>query len=124
MNAALVLAASHWMTIGGSKTDVISAYYHHKVEAIHIINKTLVDKESAICDSNLAAIALLAIADVSTSLQMLFASMQHLLTSHQSTEGSSATARMHLAGLERLVKMRSQVHSEEMTPLLQRLVHL
>jgi hypothetical protein len=64
LNAALVLSASHWILIGGSKAEVVLAYYHHKVEAIRTINEGLADKKSAISDSIIAAIAMLAIAEV------------------------------------------------------------
>lgn len=64
LNAALVLSASHWMLLGGSRTEVGPAYYHHKVEAIKAINEGLVDKSSAVSDKILAAIAILAIVEV------------------------------------------------------------
>lgn len=64
LNAALVLGASHWMLLGGSRTDVGPAYYHHKVEAIKAINEGLADKRSAVSDRILAAIAILAIVEV------------------------------------------------------------
>lgn len=64
LNATLVLGASHWILLGGSKTEVAPAYYHHKVEAIKTINEGLADKSSAISDNILAAIAILAIAEV------------------------------------------------------------
>lgn len=41
------------------------AYYHHKGEAIRIVNEYLLDKRSATSDSSLATIAILAISEVS-----------------------------------------------------------
>jgi hypothetical protein len=52
------------MLLGGSRTEVGPAYYHHKVEAIKAINEGLADKGSAISDEILAAIAILAIVEV------------------------------------------------------------
>jgi hypothetical protein len=69
LNASFVLAASHWILIGGSQAEVAPAYYHNKVEAIRTINERLADKRSAVSDSILAAIAILAIAEVSIPLQ-------------------------------------------------------
>jgi hypothetical protein len=71
LNAALALAASHWILIGGSTAEVASGYYHHKVEAIKTINKSLADKRLSISDNTLAAIAILAISEVRISFQLL-----------------------------------------------------
>jgi hypothetical protein len=72
LNTALVLSASHWILLGGSNDEVVSAYYHHKVEAIRTINEGLADKRSAVSDNILAAIAMLAIAEVGIVLQFHF----------------------------------------------------
>jgi hypothetical protein len=59
----------NWILNGGSQAEVAPAYYHHKVEAIRTINEGLADKRSAVSDSILAAIAILAIAEVNIPLQ-------------------------------------------------------
>jgi hypothetical protein len=70
LNATLVLSASHWLLLGGPKAEAVSVFYHHKIEAIKTINEGLANKRSAISDSIIAAVAMLAIAEVFRALQL------------------------------------------------------
>ena len=71
LHASLAIAASHWMHLGGSKSEALPVYYHHKVEAIQMVNSSLEDDESAVSDGTLAAIACLAISEVRNKFSFL-----------------------------------------------------
>lgn len=68
LHTALVLAASHWISIGGMASLVAPAYYYHKSEGIRIINERLADAARATHDTTLGAIASLAIDEVGISI--------------------------------------------------------
>ncbi|KAK9235103.1 hypothetical protein V1525DRAFT_435000 [Lipomyces kononenkoae] len=104
LNASLVLAASHFMRLGGQRPDIQSAYYHHKVEAIRIINGALVDRTTAMSDEIISAVACLTISD--------------------RAEGNLETASVHLAGLERLLELRAKDQIGYGSPMLERLIIL
>jgi hypothetical protein len=74
LHASLAIAASHWMHLGGSKSEALPVYYHHKVEAIRMVNTSLADDESAVSDGTIAAIACLAISEVRTRFSFPFLS--------------------------------------------------
>lgn len=74
LHASLAIAASHWMHLGGSKSEALPVYYHHKIEAIRMVNTSLVDDESAVSDGTIAAIACLAISEVRTGFSFPFLS--------------------------------------------------
>ncbi len=69
INATLVISASHYALITGKRNDVLPAYYHHKTEAIRIINEKLSDSELMYGDNTLSAIASLTISEVSFALE-------------------------------------------------------
>ncbi|KAK9369638.1 hypothetical protein V1509DRAFT_470601 [Lipomyces kononenkoae] len=104
LNAALVLAASHFMRLSGQRSDIQSAYYHHKVEAIRIINGALIDRTTAMSDEIISAVA--------------------CLTISEGANGDLETASVHLAGLERLLELRSKDQIGYGSPALERLIIL
>jgi hypothetical protein len=65
LHASLVLAASHWVVLGGPRARVASSFYHHKVAALRIINERLDNPEEALLDSTIGAVACLSILEVS-----------------------------------------------------------
>jgi hypothetical protein len=67
MHAAIILSAYHWVRLGGNPDTVVLALYHHKVEAIRIINERLGDPAKATLDGTVGAIAVMTIAEVKCS---------------------------------------------------------
>ncbi|KAG4430188.1 hypothetical protein IFR05_014330 [Cadophora sp. M221] len=51
LHAALVLAAEHWILLGGQKSAIENTLNNHKMEAIRIVNDNLGNPATAICDS-------------------------------------------------------------------------
>lgn len=64
LNASLVLAASHLMLIAGPDSDLKSAYFYHKMEAIRIVNECL-GNYSLMTEDTIAVVALLTVIEVS-----------------------------------------------------------
>ena len=67
MHAVIMLSAYHWVRLGGNSDTVASALFHHKVEAIRIINERLGDPAKATLDGTVGAIAVMTIAEVNCS---------------------------------------------------------
>jgi hypothetical protein len=65
MHTAILLAANHWVILGGNPATVASALYHHKVEAIRIINERLGDAARAGLVGTIGAVAAMTLAEVS-----------------------------------------------------------
>ena len=63
-HCAILLAADHFMLLGGSRTIAMSVFYQHKVEAIRIVNERLSDPELATADGTVGTVACLTIAEV------------------------------------------------------------
>ncbi len=68
LHASLVLAASHWVILGGPRSRVACSFYHHKVAALRIINERLGNPEEALRDSTIGAVACLTILEVCTNM--------------------------------------------------------
>jgi hypothetical protein len=66
LNAVLSVVAVNRMLLSGSSPHLITVYYHHKIEAIRVISKSLQDAgdPSNISDDALVAIACLSILEV------------------------------------------------------------
>jgi hypothetical protein len=64
MHTAIILAANHWLRLGGNPNTVIPALYHHKVEAIQIINERLGDPTKATLDGTIGAIGVMILIEV------------------------------------------------------------
>lgn len=69
MHTAILLAANHWVLLGGNPATVSSALYHHKVEAIRIINERLGDPARAGLVGTVGAVAAMTLAEVSTKIE-------------------------------------------------------
>lgn len=65
MHTAILLAANHWVLLGGNPATVSSAFYHHKLEAIRIINERLGDPAGAGLVGTVGAVAAMTLAEVS-----------------------------------------------------------
>jgi hypothetical protein len=68
MHTAIVLAANHWIRLGGNLNTVSSALYHHKIEAIRIINQRLADPAKVTLDGTVGAVAAMTLSEVKSSL--------------------------------------------------------
>jgi hypothetical protein len=66
VHTGLLLAASHWIKSGGDRNLIYNAFYHHKIEAIRLVNEGLGDQQRAISDGIVGAVACLAILEVCT----------------------------------------------------------
>ena len=64
MHTAIILAANHWVRLGGNPNTFTTALYHHKVEAIRIINERLGDPAKATLDGTVGAVAAMTLAEV------------------------------------------------------------
>jgi hypothetical protein len=94
MHTAILLAANHWVLLGGNPATVSSALYHHKLEAIRIINERLDDPAKAGLVGTVGAVAAMTLAEVSNNLTLrnsLSAKLQILgqLWQYRSSNSSS-----------------------------------
>lgn len=64
LHATLVLAAKHWMFLGGSKRLIESTLYQHKTKAIRIVNERLADPVAALADGTVGAVGVLVFVEV------------------------------------------------------------
>lgn len=64
IHCAILLAADHFMLLGGNRTIAMSVFYQHKVEAIRIVNSRLGNPELATADGTVGTVACLTIAEV------------------------------------------------------------
>lgn len=71
MHTAIVLATNHWVRLGGNPNTVSSALYHHKIEAIRIINERLADPAKATLDGTIGAVAAMTLSEVKSGLKLL-----------------------------------------------------
>lgn len=65
MHTAILLAANHWVLLGGNPVTVSSAFYHHKLEAIRIINERLGDPARVGLVGTIGAVAAMTLVEVS-----------------------------------------------------------
>lgn len=63
-HVCLLLGASHFVFMGGSSDMVATAFYHHKVQAIRLVNERLGDPSMALLDGTVGAVACLTILEV------------------------------------------------------------
>jgi len=125
MHSAIFLAANSWMQLGGRRTLIEPTFYHHKTEAIRIINERLGDRSAATSDSTVGAIACLVLLEVSIHNQPpLEVRLQRevAITSYQALNGAADIASVHLNGLKQLVDLRGDLHSPTMCCYLQRII--
>jgi hypothetical protein len=64
MHAAIILSAKHFVFLGGSETTILPAFYHHKLQAIQVVNARLGDCVMATADGTLGVVASLTILEV------------------------------------------------------------
>lgn len=69
MHTSILLAANHWIVVGGNPATVASAFFHHKLEAIRIINERLDDPARAGLVGTIGAVAAMTLSEVSMSLR-------------------------------------------------------
>lgn len=65
LHATLVLAAKHWIFLGGSRRLIESTLYQHKTETIRLVNERLADPVAAISDGTVGAVSILIFVEVS-----------------------------------------------------------
>jgi hypothetical protein len=104
LHATLVLAAKHWIFLGGSKRLIESTLYQHKTKAIRLVNERLADPVAALADGTVGAVGVLVFVEC--------------------LEGANEAAMIHLDGLEKMVHMRGDLHSPNMNGILQRMILL
>ena len=122
LHTAIVLAANHWINLGGKPATVSSALYHHKLEAIRIINDRLGDSTKAVLVGTIGAVAGMTLAEVSTSSKLRHQAFK--LTFVQVNCGYTEIATHHLNGLENLLRLRAVLHTQNMSGLIHRMVLL
>ena len=120
MHTAILLAANHWVLLGGSPSAVSAAFYHHKFETIRIINERLGDPARAGLVGTVGAVAAMALAEVSHRL----VNTPQLISEIQISCGSTEVATHHLNGLEHLLKLRGDLHTQSMSGLIHRMILL
>jgi hypothetical protein len=64
LHAALVVSASHLMSLGGLSGISSPTMYFHKIEAIKIVNERMSDPKGAVQDATMGAVACLTILEV------------------------------------------------------------
>ena len=64
MNCMIVLAADHFMLLGGNRAISKTVYYHHKLEAIRIVKERLGNLQMATAEATMATVACLILAEV------------------------------------------------------------
>lgn len=64
MHSAIILSAKHFVSLGGSESAILPAFYHHKLQAVQLINSRLGDSTMATTDGTLGAVASLTILEV------------------------------------------------------------
>jgi hypothetical protein len=64
LNSAILLAADHFMLLGGNRAIAESTFYHHKLEAIRIIKKRLGNPQMATAEATVLTVASLTLAEV------------------------------------------------------------
>jgi hypothetical protein len=64
MNCAILLAADHFMLLGGNRAIAESAFYYHKLEAIRIVNKRLGNPQMATAEATVGTVACLTLTEV------------------------------------------------------------
>jgi hypothetical protein len=68
MNCAILLAADHFMLLGGNRVIAEPAFYHHKLEAIRIVNERLGNPQMATSEATVGMVACLTLTEVFQSL--------------------------------------------------------
>lgn len=104
LHATLVLAAKHWIFLGGSRRLIEYTLYQHKTETIRLVNERLADPVAAVSDGTVGAVGILIFVEY--------------------LDGSDEAAAVHLNGLEKMVQMRGDLFSPNMNGLLQRMILL
>lgn len=64
-HATMFISAAHRIRVFGLERNIPAEFYHHKGEAIRLINERLDDPERRLADGTFAAIACLAAFEVS-----------------------------------------------------------
>ncbi|RFU25548.1 hypothetical protein B7463_g10791, partial [Scytalidium lignicola] len=105
-HGAIMLAANHWVTIGGLWNQIAASFYYHKVETIKLLRERMMVQNEAMSESTISAIATLILVEC------------HL--------GFMDAATSHMKGLAQLVRVRSDsgLNGTPMNPLMNRLVML
>jgi hypothetical protein len=68
LHGCIMLAANHWVLLGGDLARVASAFYSHKIGALRLINERLGSIDTAKRDGTVGSIACLVLAEVGKSL--------------------------------------------------------
>ena len=122
MHTSILLAANHWVLLGGNPATVSSALYYHKVEAIRIINERLDDPVRAGLVGTIGAVAAMTLSEVSIALESLKQDLTE--TIQQVSCGNTEIATHHLNGLEHLLKLGGVLHTKNMCGFLHRMILL
>ncbi|KAK9351087.1 hypothetical protein V1523DRAFT_428381 [Lipomyces doorenjongii] len=106
LHGAIMLAASHWATIGGPWDQIAASFYYHKVETIKLLKERMMVQTEALGESTIAAIAILILVECRL--------------------GFMDAATSHMRGLVQLVKVRGDfgLNGIPTNPLMHRLVML
>ena len=70
IHTAILLAANHWVLLGGNPASVSSAFYHHKIEAIRINNERLGHPIRAGLVGTVGAVAAMTLVEVRFNLKV------------------------------------------------------
>lgn len=64
IHGAIMLAATHWTTIGGLWSEIAASFYYHKVETIKLLRERVTVQHEAPSESTIAATAILILVEV------------------------------------------------------------
>jgi hypothetical protein len=64
MHTLILLAGSHWVRLGGNQVAVALSLAYHNVEGLRMINERCGNPKSATMDGTVAAVAVMALSEV------------------------------------------------------------
>jgi hypothetical protein len=64
LHGAIMLAANHWVIIGGLWNQIAVSFYYHKVEMIKLLRERMMVQSEAPSESTISAIAILILVEV------------------------------------------------------------
>jgi hypothetical protein len=67
LHGAILLAANHWVVIGGLRNQIAASFYYHKVEMIKLLRERIIVQTEAPSESTISAIAILILVEVRDS---------------------------------------------------------
>lgn len=72
LHGCIMLAANHWVLLGGDLARVASAFYSHKIGVLKLVNERLGSMDTAKTDGTVGAIACLILTEVGKSLPKIY----------------------------------------------------